>query len=403
MRIAMLGSRGVPATYGGVERHVEEIGARLVERGHEVTVYSRDHYLEDDAPSYRGMRRLRPGGLASKHLDAISHTAVAAVDALRRPYDVVHYHALGPGLLTPVPRLLSRSRVVLTVHGMDFERDKWGPAARTVLKTAGWVCAHVPDRTVVVAPTLRTEFQRRYGTDPAYIPNGVEPGPQLPARAIRDRFGLRGGDYVLYVGRLVPEKGAHLLLEAWDALRPPGLRLVIAGGTSFTDDYVSRLRASAAGRDDVLLPGYVFGSALSELYANARVFVQPSSLEGMPLTLLEAAAHGSPVVASDIPVHVAMLGHDAAGQRLFPSGSAQGLRQALGRALADPVEEACAALRLRDRVIEEYSWRRVVDETEALYEELLEAASRRSPNGPAGRPGARRRAAAALSGHWPGW
>jgi glycosyltransferase involved in cell wall biosynthesis len=161
---------------------------------------------------------------------------------------------------------------------------------------------------------------------------------------------------------------------------------------------VSRLRASAAGRDDVLLPGYVFGSALSELYANARVFVQPSSLEGMPLTLLEAAAHGSPVVASDIPVHVAMLGHDAAGQRLFPSGSAQGLRQALGRALADLVEEASAALRLRDRVIEQY-WRRVVDETEALYEELLESASRRSSHGPAARPGARRRAAVAPSGH----
>ncbi len=376
MRIAMLGSRGVPATYGGVERHVEELGARLVERGHEVTVYSREHYLDDDAPVYRGMRRLRPGGLSSKHLDAISHTAVAAFDALARPYDIVHYHALGPGLLTPIPRLLSRSRVVLTVHGLDFERDKWGPAARTVLKTAGWVCAHVPDRTIVVAPGLRAEFQRRYGTDPAYIPNGVEPGPRLPPREIRDRFGLRGGDYVLYVGRLVPEKGAHLLLEAWDALSSEGLKLVIAGGTSFTDDYVTGLRASASGRDDVLLPGYVYGSALSELYANARVFVQPSSLEGMPLTLLEAAAHGAPLVASDIPVHLSMLGHDAPGQRLFPSGSVEGLRQALGRALADPIVEQAAASRQRKRVIEEYSWDRVAHETEALYAGLLTPAAR---------------------------
>jgi glycosyltransferase involved in cell wall biosynthesis len=371
LRIAMLGSRGVPATYGGVERHVEELGARLVDRGHEVYVYSRDHYLSDDAATYRGMHRLRPGGLSGKHLDAISHTAVAAVDGLRRPFDVVHYHALGPGLLTPVPRLLSRSRVVLTVHGMDFERDKWGPVARSVLKAAGWVCAHVPDRTVVVAPTLQEEFAKRYGTQTTYIPNGVDPGRLLPPRSIREQFGLAGDDYVLYVGRLVPEKGAHLLLEAWDRLRPPGLKLVIAGGTSFTDDYVGRLDAAAAGRDDVLLPGYVYGDALAELYANARVFVQPSSLEGMPLTLLEAAAHGAPVVASDIPVHAGMLEQDAPGQRLFASGSSESLEQALRRALADPGAERTAALQLRQRVIDEYSWDRVTDATEEMYLSLV--------------------------------
>ena len=371
LRIAMLGSRGVPATYGGVERHVEELGARLVARGHTVAVYGRNHYVDGDTTCHRGIQQLRPGGLRSKHLDAISHTAVAAADALRRSFDVVHYHALGPGLLTPVPRLLSRSRVVLTVHGLDFERDKWGPTARTVLKTAAWIGAHVPDRTVVVAPTLRDEFHQRYGTSPAYIPNGVDPGPQLPAREIRDRFGLVGGDYVLYVGRLVPEKGAHLLLEAWDRLRPPGMKLVIAGGTSFTDDYVGRLEAVAAGRDDVLLPGYVYGEGLSELYANARVFVQPSSLEGMPLTLLEAAAHGAPVVASDIPVHAGLLGHDAPGQRLFPTGSAEGLQAALGRALADRAAEQAGAARLRARVVEEFSWDRVADQTEQLYLSLV--------------------------------
>jgi glycosyltransferase involved in cell wall biosynthesis len=386
LRIAMLGSRGVPATYGGVERHVEELGARLVERDHEVYVYSRDHYLSaDDDASCRGMHRLTPGGLSGKYLDAISHTAVAAVDALRRPFDVVHYHALGPGLLTPVPRLLSRSHVVLTVHGMDFERDKWGPVARSVLKAAGWVCAHVPDRTVVVAPTLREEFAKRYGTETTYIPNGVEPGALLPPRLIREQFGLAGGDYVLYVGRLVPEKGAHLLLEAWDRLRPAGLKLVIAGGTSFTDDYVARLQSAAAGRDDVLLPGYVYGDALNELYANARVFVQPSSLEGMPLTLLEAAAHGAPVVASDIPVHAGMLGHDAPGQRLFSTGSTESLEQALRRALADPAREREAALRLRERVIDEYSWDRVTEATEELYMSLVS-----SPAAP-GRPRPRAR------------
>ncbi len=387
LRIAMLGSRGVPATYGGVERHVEELGARLVDRGHEVSVYSRDHYLADDAPTYRGMHRLRPGGLSGKHLDAISHTAVAAVDALRRPFDVVHYHALGPGLLTPVPRLLSRSRVVLTVHGMDFERDKWGTVARSVLKGAGWISAHVPDRTVVVAPTLQAEFAERYGTWPAYIPNGVEPGRLLPPRQISEQFGLAGGDYVLYVGRLVPEKGAHLLLEAWDRLRPAGLKLVIAGGSSFTDDYVGQLQAAAQGRDDVVLPGYVYGDALAELYANARVFVQPSALEGMPLTLLEAAAHAAPLVASDIPVHAQMLGRDAPGQRLFTSGSTESLQQALVRALLDREAERTGARRLRERVIDEYSWDRVTDATEHLYASLV--GSRRGPAVPRRRTGVR--------------
>ncbi|MBV8160460.1 MAG: glycosyltransferase family 4 protein [Acidimicrobiia bacterium] len=374
MRVAFIGTRGVPATFGGIEHHVEEVGSRLAARAHEVTVYCRANYVPNGEREYRGMRLARLPTVSSKRLDAIVHSALSTVGALGRSYDVVHFHALGPGVMTPVTRYASRARVVQTVHGLDDERAKWGSGARVLLRGGGWLSARVPDATVVVSRTLADHYLTKYGRPTTYIPNGVErPASAPPPRAIASRFGLSGGDYVLFVGRLVPEKAPDLLLQAFRHL-PDGLRLVIAGGSSFTDRFTDSLGRLAAQDERVVLGGYVYGETLAELYANASAFVLPSLVEGLPLTLLEAASYGTPVVASAIGPHVEIVGEDAPGHRLVPPGDEKALAAALADTVAGGTDVQAGATRLRERVLGEYSWDRAVDATEALYRRLVGAA-----------------------------
>jgi len=367
MRIAFIGTRGVPATFGGIEHHVEEVGSRLAARGHDVTVFCRANYVPDGRREHKGMRLVRLPAVSSKRLDAIVHSALSTMRALGQGYDVVHFHALGPGVMTPLTRYASRARVVQTIHGLDDERAKWGSGARTLLRGGGWLSAHVPDTTVVVSRTLADHYQQKYGRSTTYIPNGVEPPPRSPApQEIATRFGLHGRDYVLFVGRLVPEKAPDLLLRAFRRV-PGDIRLVIAGGSSFTDRYTESLAGLAAEDKRVVLPGYVYGDTLAELYANAAAFVLPSLVEGLPLTLLEAASYGTPVVASAIGPHAEIVGAEGPGHLLVPPGDERALAAALEQTLARGSDVEAGAARLRRRVLAEYSWDGAVDAMEALY------------------------------------
>ena len=370
LRVAMIGQRGVPATFGGVERHVEEIGSRLAAKGHEITVYSRTNYTTDRSDVYRGMRVRHLPTVPSKHLDAIVHSGLSTVAAMADRVDVVHYHAIGPGLPSFLPRALSRAKVVQTIHGRDAERAKWGGAARTVLRTGEWLSARVPDATIVVSRDLAETYRATYRRHTTVIPNGVDPGTRRPATSITERWGLTEGSYVLFVGRLVPEKAPDLLIRAFRDV-PGDVRLVVAGGSSFTDEYVADLQRAAARDPRVLLAGYVYGDLLDELYTNAALFVLPSALEGLPLTLLEAASYGTPVLASSIPPHVEVLGEDAPGQRLVPSGSQAELTRALASTLEDREQERAGALVLKARILETYRWDDVAASTEDVYLEVV--------------------------------
>jgi glycosyltransferase involved in cell wall biosynthesis len=367
MRIAMIGQRGIPATFGGVEHHVEELGSRLAERGHDVTVYCRANYTTDRHATYRGMRPRYLPTVSSKHLDAIVHSTLSTGDAMLAKADIVHYHAVGPGLPAVLPRYLSRAKVVLTVHGLDAERAKWSRSAQQVLRTAQWLSAHVPDATIVVSRDLAEHFQQRYGRPTCYIPNGVGEPTHRPPDAIRRRFGLRGDDYVLFVGRLVPEKAPDLLLRAFSTIDREA-KLVLAGGSSFTDEFVRSLRSLAASDPRIILPGYVYGDLLEELYSNAAVFVLPSLLEGLPLTLLEAISYGIPVVASDIAPHREVLGPE---RPLVPPGDQRALAEAIEKALEHRAEERREAEAIRPKILHAYRWEATTDATEALYERLL--------------------------------
>jgi glycosyltransferase involved in cell wall biosynthesis len=285
---------------------------------------------------------------------------------MRAGVDVVHYHAVGPGLPSARPRYAGRAGVVQTIHGRDSERAKWGRGAQVVLRAAEWMSARVPDETIVVSRDLQQHYLRAHGRSTTWIPNGVDEPTLRPPSLIAERWGLTTGSYLLFVGRLVPEKAPDLLIRAFRRV-PGDVRLVIAGGSSFTDDYVAELERAAAGDPRVMLAGYVFGDELDELYANAAAFVLPSYLEGLPLTLLEAASYGTPVVASDIPPHLEVLGADAPGHRLFPAGDEAALTDALRRAMAETRVEREGAAAMRESVLATYRWDAVTDQTEAVY------------------------------------
>jgi len=362
----MLGLKGLPATYGGVERHVEEVGARLAARGHEVTVYCRSNYGDGVGGDYRGMTLRRLPSLSTKHFDAISHSAVATVDAMSKHFDVIHYHALGPGLVAPLARCSRSAHVVLTVHGLDNERAKWGLAARTILGAAHWMSGHVPDATVVVSRDLGRHYSDNFARQVAVIPNGVTRHVHQPATSIGERFGLEPGSYALFVGRLVPEKLPDVLIRAWRRVEGPW-RLVIAGGSSFTDAYQEELHRLAQEDERVLFTGYVYGDVLAELFSNAAAFVLPSALEGLPLTLLEAASYATPVVASDIPPHREVLVADGPGHHIVPVGDEVRLAEVLQGVLRAQGPEREGAVELCDRVQTDYTWDATTDALESLY------------------------------------
>jgi glycosyltransferase involved in cell wall biosynthesis len=379
LKIAMIGQRGVPASFGGVERHVEELGARLAEQGHEVVVFCRHGYSEDEPTTYRGMELVHVRTVDSKHLESIVASATSTLGTIGRDFDVVHFHAVGPGLFAPFVRLLTRARVVQTIHGLDGERAKWGPLASVLLRFATWLSAKVPHATIVVSKALQEAYRERYGSETEYIANGTPEVEPREASAITERWGLTKGSYVLAVGRLVPEKAPEHLLAAFADV-PGDVRLVLAGGSSHTDEYVADLEARAAADPRVIMAGYVYGTVLEELYANAAVFVLSSLLEGLPLTLLEAASYGCSIVASDIPPHLEVIGASGPGARVFPAGDVHQLTKAITEVLqAPPDEERAGAEALSELVRRTYSWDTAAAETDAVYRQVQGRRSVLSP------------------------
>ena len=374
----MIGTRGVPASEGGIERHVEELGSRLAARGHEVTVYCRTNYVQDRVPTYRGMHLKYVPAVGTKNLDFIAHSALSSIIALRRAPDIVHYHAIGSALVAPLPRYLTRSGIVLTVHGLDYARNKWGGAARATLKFAEGLSAKVPHATIAVSRALADHYETRLGRKADYIANGVPEATIRPMGPIGERLGLGGRPYFLFVGRLVPEKAPDLLIQAFARVQGD-VRLVIAGSSGFTDAYAASLRRLAASDSRVVFAGGVYGPELAELYSNAAAFVLPSSLEGLPITLLEALAHHAPVIVSDIAPHLEVVGNDGPGHRVVRQGDVGALVAAMSMVLADQAGEAAGSVSLGRQVSSTYSWDAAATATEHVYARVLELRASRVP------------------------
>jgi len=358
LRIALVGARSHPAQHGGIERAVESLAREYVTRGHDVTVLVAD--AGETAPGGPTVRRVT--SLPGKYSKALSQALASVPRVSRKGFDVVHVHGVGPGIVTPLLKA-RRVPVVLTVHALDFERDKWPGPAKRVFRGLSRAGVRGAAEVVVVADHLRTAVRELYGVDSHVIPNGVDVPPVDPALPAVTGLGLEAGDYLLFVGRLVPEKRVEVLLKAHASLDgAPPLVVVGSGQGSYAGEYEASLRGAASS--DVRFLGAQPHGTVGELVQGAAALVNPSALEGLPLAVLEARVLGTPVVLSDIAPHRELRGGSSS---LFPVDDAEALATAL-RALLDRREERARGA--QDERAEQrgaYSWGGVAERTLEVY------------------------------------
>ena len=306
LRIAMLGHKRIPSREGGIEIVVEELATRMAAMGHEVTCYNRrGHHVsgeEFDAntnvENYKGVRIKSVPTIDKKGLAAMTSSFFAAVCAAFGRYDVVHFHAEGPCAMMWIPKLFGK-RCITTIHGLDWARSKWGGFATKYIKFGEKVAVRYADEIIVLSANVKKYFKNTYNRETVFIPNGVSKPEIRNAQEIAEKFGLERDSYILFLGRIVPEKGIHYLIETFREVKTDK-KLVIAGGASDTGEYMQELKRLAEKDDRILFTGFVQGSLLEELYSNAYIYTLPSDLEGMPLSLLEAMSYGNCVIGSDI-------------------------------------------------------------------------------------------------------
>ena len=368
MRIAMIGHKRYGSREGGVEVVVTELARRMAALGHEVTCYDRSgaDVMTGDAADTRarvvdGVRVVPVKTIDKKGLAALSSSYFATLAAVKNRPDVIHYHAEGPCVPLPLAKRAG-IRTVATIHGLDWQRAKWGKLASTYIKM-GERAATKADGLVVLSKSAQSYFEGAYGCTATFIPNGIEPKQPRPVNQIKEKWGLDEGSYLLYLGRLVPEKRPELLIEAFKEL-DTDKRLVIAGGGSDTSEYEASLRDAAQGDPRVLFTGFVDGEPLEELYSNCYAYVLPSDVEGMPMSLLEAMAYGRCCVTSDIPECADVL---AGNGVTFEKGNADYLRAALQDLLADAGRAGALGTAAKAHVEKTYNWDSVVERTLAVY------------------------------------
>ena len=365
MKIAMIGQKGIPATFGGVETAVEHLSAALVARGHQVIVYCRANYTPPTTPrTYRGIElRILPS-VPTKHFDALSHTAFSLLDLIHRDVDLVHIHSVGPASLAPFARLI-RLPTVVTIHAADWLRAKWSLPARFCLRRSLDIAVRSAHVLTTVSLSMVAFLADTYGVEAVHIPNGVS-SQSAASQCLLDRLGLSRQRFILFAGRLVPEKDPHVLLEAFQNLigqtRFADTHLLIAGDSGFSDSYVTKLHRLAGPNTHFL--GVVSPADLAGIYQQAAVCVLPSHLEGMSLVLLEAASYACPVIAADIPQNRDTLDNFA---NYFSPRSSPSLQDTLADVLDNPTPARQLARLSREHVTREFSWPKIAQRMEEAY------------------------------------
>ncbi len=370
LKIAMLGHKRIPSREGGIEIVVEELSTRMVKKGHKVTCYNRGgHHVsgkEFDGKNfkeYKGIQLRTVFTINRKGLAAMTSSVFAAVRAALGKYDVVHFHAEGPCAMLWLPKLFGK-RCVATIHGLDWQRAKWGGFATKYIKFGEKVAAKYADEIIVLSKSVQKYFAEEYGRKTVFIPNGVIQPKRQPPDLIKKKFGLDKDSYLLYLGRIVPEKGEHYLVEAFRKVETDK-KLVIAGGASDTDGYMQKLKSLAAGDKRILFTGFIQGKLLEELYSNAYLYTLPSDLEGMPLSLLEAMSYGNCCLVSDIPECADVVEDYAV---TFRKGDRDDLWEKIQRLCDDEEKVNAYKNKAADYICRKYSWDDVVEWTLKLYE-----------------------------------
>lgn len=373
LRIAMIGHKRIPSREGGVEIVVEELAVRMAALGHHVDVYNRyghhvsgkkydQEYGWKGRKFYKGVRVYIVPTFRTSSLNAIVYSFFATIRALFGRYDVLHYHAEGPCAMLWLPKIFRR-KIVVTVHGLDWQRAKWGNFASYVIKFGEKMAAKYADEVIVLSENVQKYFADTYNRQVTYIPNGISRPVLRDAQLITERYGLAKDNYFLFLGRIVPEKGLHYLIEAFAKI-DTDKKLVIAGGSSQAVDYMELIHRMARLDDHIIMTDFVQGQLLEELYSNAYAFVLPSDVEGMALSLLEAMSYGDCCLVSDICENTEVVENHAV---VFGKSDVKDLREKLVYMLEHPEVVRSYAEKSADYICGKYNWDEVVDETVGLY------------------------------------
>jgi len=371
MRIFVVGTRGFPNVQGGIEAHCEHLYPRLVERGLDITVFTRSPYIakNERRDTWRGVKFVHVWAPRNKYLETLVHTFICIILSRLKSADCLHVHAIGPALFVPLARILGL-RVVLTHHGPDYERDKWGTCATLVLRlgeSLGLRCSH---HVVVISQAVTQMVKKRYPNKRiVFMPNGVGQPVATSGTSVLQEFHLEPQQYILTVARFVPEKGLHDLIAAYKQVRTALPQLVIVGGANHETAYSRSLRRTAQDVEGIVLTGTLRRCKLCELYVHSRLFVLPSHYEGLPIALLEAISYGAPVLVSDIEANRELL---LPSYRYFSTGN----REILARKMIELCNTSVQRSELmatKQRITETYNWDRIATATCTVYKELCDA------------------------------
>lgn len=369
LRIALMGSRGIPATYSGFETFYEQLAVRLAARGHAVTVYNRRHHFTTHATEYKGVRIVTLPSIPSKHLDTLTHSFLSLVHALWSGNDVFYLVIVGNSPLVWLAHLFGK-KVILNVDGADFARDKWTGFAKRYLQWTERIAAKSADVVIADSTVIERRYRDLFSRDTIYIPYGANPQPRDEHAYDSDvlaRFGLESGEYILFVSRMTPENRAHVLVEAH---RRSGSRrkLVLVGDAPYVDDYKREVQAACAASDNCIMTGYLFGDDYRQISSHCAYYVLPAGIDGTRPVLLDQMAFGNCVVVRDTPANMEVIGD--AGLSFADAEDVDGLAAVI-RALDDQ-PDTIQAMRQRalQRVSERYSWDRITDQYETLFRSL---------------------------------
>ena len=369
LRVAMIGHKRIPSREGGVEIVVDELSTRMVKLGCEVDAYNRygkhtagKRFDERRGKYYNGIRLITIPTPKSSSLNAIVYSFLATLRSLFGGYDVIHFHAEGPCTMICIPKILG-IHTVATIHGLDWQRSKWGNFASKVLKSGERMAAKHADEVIVLSQNMQVYFREVYQRETHFIPNGIN-RPEIRANSlIKETYGLEKDGYLLFLARIVPEKGLHYLIEAFGQVKT-SKKLVIAGGSSHSHEYMDKIRSMAAQDNRIIMTDFVHGQCLEELYSNAYLFVLPSDVEGMALGLLEAMSFGNCCVVSDIEENKEVVEEHAV---TFQKGNVQDLKEKLQQLIDSPEEVLKYKKTSQEFICEKYNWDSVVNETLTLY------------------------------------
>ena len=366
MKIAMIGHKRIPSREGGVEIVVEELATRLVKDGHQVDVYNRrgknvqDKNADKDKKKlkeYKGVKIITIPTINKKGIDALIYSFLASIRVLFGKYDILHYHAEGSCAMLWIPHLFKK-KIVVTIHGLDWQRSKWGGFATKYIKFGEKLAVKYADKIIVLSKGIQKYFKDTYDRDTVFIPNGVNKPTIREANIIKQKYGLVKDNYILFLARIVPEKGLHYLIEAFKQVKTDK-KLVIAGGASHTNDYLEKIKKMASEDDRIIMTGFVQGQELEELYSNCYLYCLPSDVEGMPLSLLEAMSYGCNCLVSNIEENIQLGKEDI---YYFEKSNISNLKLRLEELILNNEK-----LKRKQYDLKNYDWNQIIKKTNGIY------------------------------------